>query len=143
VVANLAALGGGDDVQADNVIANATNGDDAVTVTAAGPNVEVSGLAALLSVSGAGPATDRLIVDALGGDDVVDASGLSSGSALLTEEGGAGDDVLIGGDGDDTLFGGIDDDVLIGGPGLDTLVGGPGDNVVIQDSGANALRGQR
>ena len=141
VVADLAALGGGDDGQPDNVVANATNGDDAVTVTGAGSNLQVSGLPALLSVSGAGAATDRLTVNALAGDDVVDASGLSSGSALLTEDGGAGDDVLIGGDGGDTLFGGADDDVLIGGPGLDTLNGGPGDNVLIQDSGANALRG--
>jgi Ca2+-binding RTX toxin-like protein len=143
VVADLAAIGGGDDGQPDNVVANATNGDDAVTVTAAGPNVEVSGLPALLSVSGAGAASDRLTVNALAGDDVVDASGLSSGPALLTENGGAGDDVLIGGDGGDTLLGGEDDDVLIGGPGTATLDGGPGDNVVLQGLGANGLRGQR
>ena len=38
VVADLAATGGGDDAQPDKVIANATNGDDVVTVTGAGPS---------------------------------------------------------------------------------------------------------
>ena len=59
--------------------------------------------------------------------------------ALLTLDGGDGDDVLIGGDGDDTLLGGAGDDVLIGGAGTDTLDGGPGDNVVIQSLGADAV----
>ena len=75
---------------------------------------------------------DRLTVNALAGDDVVDASALAAGAMLLTLDGGAGDDVLIGGAGNDTLLGGEGDDVLIGGPGLDTLDGGPGDDVVIQ-----------
>ena len=73
-----------------------------------------------------------MTVNALAGDDVIDASGLAATAALLTANGGDGDDVLIGGDGDDTLLGGAGDDVLIGGPGNDMLDGGPGDNVVIQ-----------
>jgi Ca2+-binding RTX toxin-like protein len=139
VVADLAALGGGDDVQPDNVVANATNGADAVTVTGAGPNARVSGLPATVSVAGA-TTGDRLTVNALAGDDVVDASGLSSNSALITLDGGAGDDALIGGDGNDTLLGDEGDDVLIGGPGNDTIDGGPGDNVVIQSLGADRMR---
>jgi Ca2+-binding RTX toxin-like protein len=63
-------------------------------------------------------------INALNGDDTVDASGVPAGVILLTEDGGNGDDVLIGGRGDD---------VLIGGPGQDALDGGPGHNILIQD----------
>ena len=60
VRADLSASGGGDDLAADNVVVNATNEDDAVTVTGAGPNAQVAGLAAQVSVSGASAANDRL-----------------------------------------------------------------------------------
>jgi Ca2+-binding RTX toxin-like protein len=81
-----------------------------------------------------------VVVNALDGDDVVDATGLAADSALLTADGGAGDDVLLGGAGADTLLGGDGDDVIIGGPGNDTTDGGNGDNVVIQSLGANTVR---
>jgi Ca2+-binding RTX toxin-like protein len=139
VLADLAAIGGGDDGQPDNIVVNSTNDDDVVTVTGAGPNVQVSGLSARVSASGGIAGSDRLTVDALAGDDVLDASGLAATAQLLTLDGGAGDDVLIGGDGDDTLIGGAGDDVLIGGPGNDTLDGAPGDDVVLEGFGVNAV----
>jgi Ca2+-binding RTX toxin-like protein len=139
VVAGLAASAGGDDGQPDNVVANATNGDDIATVTGAGPNVQVSGLPALVSVSGGVAGSDRVTVNALAGADVADASGVDAGAALLTLDGGDGDDVLLGGEGDDTLLGGAGDDVLFGGPGNDTIDGGPGDNVVLDSFATNAV----
>ncbi len=132
VATDLNASLGGDDGAADNVIVNATAGDDVVTVDGTGPNVQVAGLATQVSLSGAIAGSDRVTVNALAGDDVVDATGLAADSALLTENGGTGDDVLLGGAGDDTLLGGAGDDVLIGGPGNDILDGAPGDDVVIQ-----------
>jgi Ca2+-binding RTX toxin-like protein len=78
-------------------------------------------------------ANDRVTVNTLAGDDVIEASSLNAGVIQLTGDGGEGADVLIGSDGADVLLGGDGDDVLIGGPGLDVLDGGPGDNVVIQD----------
>ena len=138
VVADLAAFGGGDDGVPDNVIVNATGGDDVATVVGAGPNAQVSGLAALVSVSGAG-AGDRLTVNALAGDDVVDATMSAANSIPLTLDGGEGNDILIGGDGNDVLLGGDGDDVLIGGPGNDVIDGGAGDNVVIDSFGANSV----
>ena len=81
--------------------------------------------------------------DALDGDDEVDASGLAATSALLTLNGGNGDDVLIGGDGNDVLLGGAGDEALIGGPGPDTLDGGADDNVVIQAVVADSVRSAR
>ena len=59
--------------------------------------VSVIGLAAQVNITGAEAANDRLTVNALAGDDVVDASGLSAGAIQLTADGGDGDDVLIGG----------------------------------------------
>jgi Ca2+-binding RTX toxin-like protein len=121
------------DGQADTVVVNGT--DDADVVTAAGDasGVSVIGLAAQVNITGAEHANDRLSINSLGGDDVVDASGLSDDAILLMADGGDGDDVLIGGAGNDTLSGGAGDDVLIGGPGLDVLDGGSGDNILIQD----------
>jgi Ca2+-binding RTX toxin-like protein len=139
VAADLNATGGGDDGQPDNVITNATNGDEVVSVVGAGPNAAVSGLSARVTVSGAIAGSDRLTVNALAGDDVVDASGVAADSALLTLDGGDGDDVLIGGAGNDTLLGGAGDDVLIGGPGNDTIDGGPDDNVVLDAFSANTV----
>lgn len=135
----VADLGTTDDGRPDNVITNATNGDDVVLVSGTGPNVQVSGLPALVSVSGAITGSDRLTVNALAGDDVIDASPVAANSALLTLNGGDGDDVLLGGAGDDTLLGGGGDDILIGGPGNDTIDGGPGSNVVLDAFRANAI----
>jgi Ca2+-binding RTX toxin-like protein len=140
VVGDLAALGGGNDNAADSVVANATNGEDVVSVVGSGPNAQVNGLAARIALTGAIAGSDRVTVNALAGDDVVDASALAASSALLTANGGDGDDILLGGAGNDLLVGGAGDDVLIGGPGNDTLDGAPGDDVVIDAVSANQVR---
>ena len=132
VDANLAGSGGGGDGQPDNVIVNATNGDDVVLVTGDAGGTSVLGLSAQVNMTGAEAANDRLTVNALGGDDVVEASGLQAGAIQLTADGGQDDDVLIGGDGNDVLLGGPGDDVLLGGDGTDVIDGGEGDDIEIQ-----------
>ena len=87
------ASNGAGDGQADTVVINATNGDDAITVTNNNGVVTVSGLATDVTISNF-DANDRIVINGLGGDDVIDASGLSG--MLLTANGGDGDDVLIG-----------------------------------------------
>ncbi|WP_406695124.1 calcium-binding protein [Singulisphaera sp. Ch08] len=124
---------GTSDGQADSVIVNGTNWDDAITALGDASGVSLFGLSAQVNITGTEAAKDRLIINALGGNDMVDASGLAAGSIALTVNGDDGDDDLIGGAGNDTLAGGAGDDALIGGPGLDILDGGPGDNVLIQD----------
>jgi Ca2+-binding RTX toxin-like protein len=136
---SLAAAGGGDDLAADNVIVDGTNGADVVTVAGSGTGTTVSGLAARVPIAGGIAGSDRVTVDALAGDDVVDASGLAASAMLLTADGGVGDDVLIGGNGNDTLHGDEGDDVLIGGPGSDTLDGGAGDDVVLDSFTGNEV----
>ena len=82
---------------------------------------------------------DRVVINGLGGADVIEASAVGTDGPQLTFDGGDGDDILIGGGGNDTIFGGNDDDVLIGGGGNDVLDGGPGDNVVIQSFAAGTF----
>ena len=135
VSTDLAAFGGGSDQAADSVIVNATNGDDVVVVNGQNRNVDITGLSAVVSATGATPSDDRLTVNALGGADVVDASAVRANTAQLSLNGGARDDVLIGGEGDDIITGGDGDDVLLGGPGNDVLDGGDGDDIEID--GAN------
>jgi Ca2+-binding RTX toxin-like protein len=129
---NLAAFGGAGDVQPDNVIVHGTSGDDVALVVGDASGVSVLGLAAQVNITGAEAANDRLTVNALAGDDVIEASGLAADAIGLTASGGDGSDVLIGGDGNDVLLGDAGDDVLLGGLGLDILDGGDGDDIEIQ-----------
>jgi Ca2+-binding RTX toxin-like protein len=139
VKTDLAANGGGDDAQPDRVTVNGTGADDVTVLAGLGSELQVIGGSARVSITGSTPATDSLVVNALAGSDVVDASGVAAGSTALVLNGDAGDDVLIGGDGDDIINGGDGDDVLLGGPGTDLLDGGTGDNILIQ--GENVARG--
>ena len=87
--------------------------------------VAVTGLAALVNITGAEAANDRLILDGADGDDVIVASGLAAGAIQLTENGGNGNDELLGGSGDDTLLGEAGDDVLSAGRVRTSWTGGP------------------
>jgi Ca2+-binding RTX toxin-like protein len=128
---NLASSAGTGDAQPDTIVLMGTADDDAILVFGDAAGATVMGLAAQVNIFGHEAANDRLVINALAGDDVVDASGLAA-CILLTIDGGDGDDVLIGSDGNDVILGGPGDDILIGGPGLDILDGGPGNNIVIQ-----------
>src|SRR5204862_342622 len=108
--------------------AKRTLADDATTITNNSGVVAVSGLPQEVTISNF-EAGDRIVINGLGGDDVIEASGLTG--MLLTANGGDGDDVLIGSRGNDVLSGGAGDDVLIGNGGIDVLDGGPGNNVVL------------
>jgi hypothetical protein len=86
---------------------------------------------ATVSLSGA-ELTDKLMVKSLGGNDVINATGVTASVISFTADGGTGNDVLVGSAGNDTLLGGDGDDILIGGPGTDHLDGGIGHNVLVQ-----------
>lgn len=120
---------GGGDGQVDTIVINATNGSDVISIVNNNGVVTVSGLAATVTIANF-EATDQLVINGLGGDDVITASGLGTAMHLVAR-GGDGDDVLIGSAGNDMLFGNHGDDILIGGGGTDVLDGGPGNNIVI------------
>jgi Ca2+-binding RTX toxin-like protein len=129
---NLRGRGGGGDAVADTVSVSGTNGDDSISATGGPGAAGVVGLPAAIEITGAEAANDRLVLDALAGADLVDASGLAAGAIQLTADGGTGNDALFGGAGNDVLRGGLGDDVLVGGPGTDALDGGEGDDIEIQ-----------
>jgi Ca2+-binding RTX toxin-like protein len=139
VKTGLASAAGGGDGQPDNVVVQATGGDDVAIVSGDASGVSALGLAALVNVTGSEAANDGLTVNALAGDDVVEASSLAAGAIQLTADGGFGNDVLIGSAGDDVLLGGPGDDVLIGGPGVDVIDGGEGDDIEIQSLGFDSV----
>lgn len=138
---NLAGALGGNagDGAADTITLQATNGDDAVTVSLVNGNLVVDGLASQVVISNFEGNLDRLVINGLAGDDVIDASALLSGFAFNANGGagadvmlgGAGNDVMTGGDGDDVLLGAAGDDVLDGGDGEDVLIGGAGNDVLL------------
>jgi Ca2+-binding RTX toxin-like protein len=132
--------GGPGDGQPDNVVVQATNGDDVSLVAGDASGVSALGLAAQVNITGSEAANDRLTINALAGDDVVEASGLLAGAIALTANGGDDNDVLVGSDGNDVLSGGPGDDVLIGGLGIDVLDGGDGDDIEIQSIGADTVK---
>ena len=115
------------------MIVNGTNGNDSIVVANnVSGGIKVGGLAAQVNIAGTDPDLDQLIVNAIDGDDAIVASDLQAGFINLTENGGNGNDVLVGSQGDDTLIGGPGDDVLNGGPGNDILNGAPGNDTLIQ-----------
>jgi len=128
VVIDLRGSNGSGDGAVDTVTLQATAGDDVVVVTLQGGDVRVLGLAGSVLLRGFEPGIDRLLIDALAGDDVIDGTASDVPLELFA---GDGDDILLGGNGNDQLFGGAGDDVLIGGPGIDLLDGGLGNNVLI------------
>ena len=125
---NLAGSNGLGDGAADTVIVSGTAGDDVLTVAGSAGNVTVSGGPALVKITNAEGANDRLTVNAQGGNDVVDASSLPADVIALTINGGLGDDVIFGSQGDDLVNGGDGDDVAFLGAGNDTFVWNPGDD---------------
>jgi len=127
---NLGASGGGGDGAADTVIVNGTASDDVIVVLQDAEGVLVLGLAAAVRIRNFEAGTDQLIINSLGGSDVIDASGVTSFGLTLTSA--EGDDVLIGGSGNDILSDGPGDDVIIGGPGIDIWIPGGGSDIFIQ-----------
>jgi Ca2+-binding RTX toxin-like protein len=129
---NLAGATGVGDGAADSVVVQGTNGNDQVRVSGGAGGVSVTGLAAQVRITKSEGALDRLTVNALAGDDKVNAALLAAGAVQYTADGGAGNDTLVGSGGADVLIGGIGDDRLVGGPGVDVLNAAPGNDVVIQ-----------
>jgi Ca2+-binding RTX toxin-like protein len=120
---------GGGDGAADTVTVNGTNAiGDSIVITGDAGGVTVSGLHATASVSSQEAANDRLTVNGLAGDDVLDATGLKAGGIQLTLNGGLGADVLLGSQGDDLINGGDGTDVAFMGAGDDVFVWNPGDD---------------
>jgi Ca2+-binding RTX toxin-like protein len=133
--ANLGAIGGVGDAQADTVIVNGTSGNDIIDVFGSGSSVAVLGLATVVNVTGSEGANDSLVINALGGDDGVTASTLPAGVIKLTIDGDSGNDNLLGSQGADTFLGGDGVDFVFGDNGNDLAFLGANDDVFQWDPG--------
>ena len=119
---------GGGDGAADSVTVNGTDGADTFGAAGDAGGVSVSGLQTTVNVFFQEQANDRLTLNALGGDDNVDAGSLAADGIQLTINGGAGEDVTVGSEGADLVNGGDGNDVALMGSGDDTFVWNPGDD---------------
>ena len=119
---------GGGDGAADTITVNGTNGADVFGAAGDAGGVNVFGLQAVVNVFFQEQANDRLTLNGLGGDDIIDASSLEADGIQLTMNGGLGVDRFLGSEGDDLINGGDGNDVALMGAGDDVFVWNPGDD---------------
>ena len=127
VLVDLFNTSGAGDGSGDIVVVKGTATNDVITLSGSTNGVNVVGLSPAVTVVGGEPDRDELVIDALGGNDVVDASAVQAGAIELTLNGGGGIDNLTGGEGNDLINGGPGADTAFGGAGNDTFVWNPGD----------------
>jgi Ca2+-binding RTX toxin-like protein len=84
-----------------------------------------------------GPDTERLVLNANGGDDTMVSDPATPTAMLLN--GGTGLDTMSGGANADFINGGDDNDSLSGGPGIDRIVGDRGNDTMIGQAGDDTM----
>ena len=138
------ALGGNTgDAATDQVIVKGTNGSDKIDIAGDLSGVAVTGPAVLVAIQHQEP-SDKLDVNALGGDDAVSAAALAPQAIALTLDGGTGDDAIAGAAGVELAFGGDGNDTIDGNGGNDTAFLGVGDDTFVWDpgDGSDIVEGQ-
>ncbi len=111
-----------------SLVIQGTDGADTITVKPVGVStsaytVTLNGV--VRTITGV---TGRVLAYGLGGNDLLDLSALK---IATRQDGGVGNDILLGGSVSDTLFGGTGADLLIGGLGADTLQGDAGNDILV------------
>jgi RTX calcium-binding nonapeptide repeat (4 copies) len=127
----------------DAVVVNGGGVAEAFTAAANGTRVRfdrVSPLPFSLDIGG----SERLELNANGGDDSFAASGDLASLIVLAVDGGPGNDRIGGGNGNDELSGGPGDDVIDGNAGADSAALGDGDDTFVWDpgDGSDTVEGQ-
>jgi Ca2+-binding RTX toxin-like protein len=123
------------DGAADNVTVTGTAGADHVAVTGTGTSIDITGLPAEVTITGAEGANDKLTISTGAGNDSIDASALPGGIIGLAIDAGAGNDTILGSRGADSLMGGDGNDFVDGKQGDDTAFLGNGNDVFQWDPG--------
>jgi Ca2+-binding RTX toxin-like protein len=125
---DLSGPNGGGDGAADTITVSGTQGPDVFGAAGGAGGVDVSGLHTAVNILSPEAANDRLVLNALAGDDTVNAASLQAGGIQLTENGGLGIDTLTGSGGSDLVNGGDGNDTVFMGDGDDTFIWNPGDD---------------
>jgi Ca2+-binding RTX toxin-like protein len=128
----------------DTTTINGTGGNDTIAIAPNAGAVDVTGLAAAVTIAGSEAANDSLNVNGLDGNDTISGSIGIAALIKLGIDGGAGDDTINGGDGAETLLGGDGDDVIDGNRGDDTGLLGAGNDSFRWDpgDGSDVVEGQ-
>ena len=132
---------GGTDV--DTVEVNGGNGAEDFTATANGTRVRFDRINPAPFSLDIGT-SEKLVLNANGGNDTFSASGNLSPLIQITVDGGAGDDTILGSNGADVLLGGDGNDFIDGNQGNDVAIMGAGDDVFQWDpgDGSDTIEGQ-
>jgi Ca2+-binding RTX toxin-like protein len=127
----------------DTVVVNGGGVGEVFTATANGTRVRfdrVNPLPFSLDIG----TSERLVVNANGGDDSFAASGDVASLIAISVDGGTGNDRISGGNGNDTLIGGAGDDAIDGNAGADSAFLGDGNDTFVWDAGdgSDTVEGQ-
>ena len=95
----------------------------------------MTGLSAQVTLTGTEGANNSLHINALGGNDTINAAALAAGQIKLTIDGGSGNDTILGSAGNDTLIGGDGNDFVDGNQGSDVAFLGAGNDTFQWDPG--------
>jgi len=120
----------------DSAEVNGGNGTEQFTVTANGARVRFDRVNPAPFSLDLGT-SEKLAVNANGGDDTFSATGNLAALLAVTVDGGAGSDTLLGSNGADVLLGGDGNDFVDGQQGNDMAFLGAGDDVFQWDPGDN------
>jgi Ca2+-binding RTX toxin-like protein len=131
VAIDLAGNPGQGDGNVDEVHIEGSDSADHITVSGSASQFSVDGASVYVSVTNAEAPNDTVVIETDGGNDVIDASAVEVGAAMMRLGGGAGDDVITGGATDDVIVGDDGNDILNGGSGNDSIAGGDGDDLFI------------
>jgi Ca2+-binding RTX toxin-like protein len=123
---------GGDNV--DTVEVNGGNGTEEFTATANGTRVRFDRISPAPFSIDIGT-SEKLALNANGGDDKFSATGNLAALISITVDGGAGNDTILGSNGVDTLLGGDGNDFVDGQQANDVAFLGAGDDVFQWDPG--------
>ena len=153
------------DGAADTVVVNATSGDDHISVGGSAAATTVSGLAAGVTITGAEPTNDKLVVNGLGGSDTLQVNGTGAADTIgvvtdgqnvavtgvgniIVEANGVENVVISAGAGDDVinasgLIPGLTQLTIDGGAGNDMIMGSQGADILLGGSGDDTVIGGR
>jgi Ca2+-binding RTX toxin-like protein len=118
----------------DTVVVNGSDVAESFAAAADAPRVRFDGLSPSPFTLDIGT-SERLVVDANGGDDSFVASGDLAPLIAISVDGGAGNDRISGGNGNDSLRGGAGDDEVDGNRGSDSAFLGDGSDRFVWDAG--------
>lgn len=131
------------DAGTDTIEVNGGNGAETFTTSANGTRVRFDRVTPAPFTLDIGT-SEKLVLNANGGDDIFSATGNLASLIQVTVDGGSGLDNLSGSNGPDVLIGGDDNDFIDGQQGTDTILMGAGDDICQWDpgDGSDTVEGQ-